>query len=124
MPFFAEKCESVDAQGAIACTTPDLHNGPMQRPSPLDNPETAHFAWARYRRLLWQMAAATVLVVTVVLGWLYAQYGTVSIHLYVAAALGVAVTMMLAGVLMGLAFLSSGTGHDDSVIDPLADRDC
>ena len=89
----------------------------------MDDPETARFAWARYRRAMRQMAGVTLLVVAVVLGWLYLENGAVSIHLFVAAGLGVALTMMLAGALMGLAFLSSGTGHDDSVIDPLADRD-
>jgi len=95
----------------------------MRNPSPLDDPEKARFAWARYRRIMRRMAVATVLVDGLVLGWLYLSFGTASIHLYLATGLGIAATMMLAGALMGLAFMSSGTGHDDSVIDPLGDRD-
>ena len=37
----------------------------------------------------------------------------------VATALGVGGMMLLTAALMGLVFLSSGTGHDQSVIDPL-----
>ena len=91
----------------------------MTRPSPLDDPATARFAWRRFRRLLWRMLGASLAVAGLVLAALYHQYGPISIHLYVASGLGVIATMMLAGALMGLAFLSNGTGHDDSVIDPL-----
>lgn len=107
----------------IAHLLPDRHIGTMRSPSPLDGPANARFAWARYRRIMWKMAAATVPVVLLALGWLYLVHGAVSIHLYLAAGLGIAGTMMLGGALMGLAFLSSGTGHDDSVIDPLGDHD-
>ena len=30
--------------------------------------------------------------------------------------------MMLMAALMGLVFLSSGTGHDESIVDPLEDE--
>ena len=30
--------------------------------------------------------------------------------------------MMLMAALMGLVFLSSGTGHDEAVLDPLEDK--
>ena len=53
---------------------------------------------------------------------LFREYGLVSINLYIATALGIAGTMMLTTALMGLVFLSSGTGHDHAVIDPLADE--
>lgn len=82
----------------------------------------ARFAWRRFRRLMWRMLGASLAAAGLVLGALYEQYGPVSIHLYVASGLGVIATMMLAGALMGLAFLSSGTGHDDSVIDPIDRR--
>ena len=90
----------------------------MALPSPLDDPKKAGFAWRRYRRLMRRMLGASLVVVCLVLGGLYLKFGPVSIHLYIATGLGVLGTMMLAGALMGLAFLSSGTGHDDSVIDP------
>lgn len=90
-------------------------------PSPLDDPDKAAFAWARYRRLMRLMFAVTLATVIVALGVIYSQLGVVSIHIFIAAALGIGVMMMLAGALMGLLFLSSGTGHDESIYDPLED---
>lgn len=89
--------------------------------SPLEDPIVAHHAWARYRRIMRYMALVTLVVEALVLGWLYHDNGPVSIHLYIAAALGVGVTMLVGTGLMGLVFLSNGTGHDESVIDPFAD---
>ena len=61
----------------------------------------------------------TILVVTVFMGMLWTRDEPISIHFYIATALGVGFATMLMSVLMGLVFLSSGTGHDES----LADRD-
>jgi len=44
------------------------------------------------------------------------------IHMILATVIGVWLTFMLGTALMALAFLSSGTGHDDQVIDPLKDE--
>lgn len=93
----------------------------MKRPSPLDDPGQAAFAWARYKRVMRAMGWVTLAVVLLALALLYRSNGLVSIHLYIATALGVGLTIMLTAALMGLIFLSSGTGHDDSIIDPLDD---
>ena len=45
----------------------------------------------------------------------------VSPHLFIAAALGIGFSMLLMSALMGLVFLSSGTGHDEAVEDFAAD---
>jgi hypothetical protein len=90
--------------------------------SPLDDPETAHFAWGRYKRLMAFMGWVTVAVVVICLALLYRSSGFVSIHLFIAAGLGIAAAMMLMAALMGLVFLSSGSGHDDSIVDPLEDE--
>lgn len=63
--------------------------------------------------------------VTLVAGSLWVLYrsnGLVSIHMYIAAALGIGFTMLLTSALMGLLFLSSGTGHDESIMDKLEDE--
>jgi len=91
----------------------------MIPPSPLDDPETAAHAWARYRRLMRLMMGVTVGVVLLAMAVLYAQNGMISIHVYIATALGIGLTMLLMSALMGLVFLSSGTGHDESIADPL-----
>ena len=87
--------------------------------SPLDDPQLAEFAWARYKRLMRWTAMVTVLVIAVAVTLLYLSNGFVSIHLYVATTLGIGFTMMLTAALMGLVFLSSGTGHDESIDDAL-----
>ncbi len=91
--------------------------------SPLDNPEAAQFAWARYRRLMRFMFAITVGAVAVSFVLLYRANGLVSIHLYIATAIGVGLSMLLMSALMGLVFLSSGTGHDEATMDRNDERD-
>ncbi|MGI8943456.1 MAG: hypothetical protein ACR2FJ_04340 [Qipengyuania sp.] len=83
--------------------------------SPLDDPETASFAWARYRKVMRRVVLATLGVVIVVLLMLYDAESEASVHYYIAIALGVGGVMLLAGALMGLVFMSSGTGHDQSI---------
>lgn len=90
--------------------------------SPLDDPRNSDYAWARYRRLMMFMGLVSVSVSAVVLVYLYRTVGMVSIHYYIAAFLGITLMMMLMAALMGLTFLSSGTGHDEAVEDPLADQ--
>ncbi|NNC52429.1 MAG: hypothetical protein HKO08_05250 [Erythrobacter sp.] len=83
--------------------------------SPLDDPEAAAFAWARYRRIMRFMMLLTIGLVSIAMALLYKFGGEVSVHFYIATALGVGFVMLLTGALMGLVFLSSGTGHDESV---------
>jgi hypothetical protein len=89
----------------------------MARRSPLDDPRNAAHAWARYKRLMRWMGALTLAVLVVTLGLFYWLTGGVSVHFFIATALGIGVMMMLTAALMGLVFLSSGTGHDESVSD-------
>jgi hypothetical protein len=91
--------------------------------SPLDDPGNAAFAWARYRRLMRWMGGVTLAVVVVCLAILYRSDGFVSIHFFIAAGLGIGAAMMLMAALMGLVFLSNGTGHDDSIVDPFEDEE-
>ena len=93
------------------------------RPSPLDEPNRSAHAWKRYKRVLGWMGLLTLGVIALALGVLYATGSLVSIHFVIATALGIGFTMMLMAALMGLVFLSSGTGHDESVADLLDDRD-
>lgn len=89
--------------------------------SPLDNPDQAAHAWARYKRLMKYMVGVTLAVVVLALILLYRINGFVSIHFYIATALGIGFAMLLMSALMGLVFLSSGTGHDEAILDPLND---
>lgn len=89
----------------------------MTRHSPLDDPQIAAHAWARFKRLMRWMFGVTILVVMVFMVMLWTRDEPISIHFYIATALGVGFATMLMSALMGLVFLSSGTGHDESVRD-------
>ncbi|HEX7856440.1 MAG TPA: hypothetical protein VF503_22425 [Sphingobium sp.] len=89
-----------------------------QRPG-LSDPDAASFAWRRFRRILHYMNLVSIACGAggVVILWL--SSGGVP---WIFAALtfaGIYATVLLAAVLMGLMFLSNGTGHDEQVIDPL-----
>ncbi len=90
----------------------------MANPSPLDDPEYANFAWARYWKLMRWMALFALFCVIISLALLFWKNGFVSIHFYIASAFGIGFTALLTAALMGLVFLSSGSGHDESIEDP------
>ena len=89
----------------------------MVRRSPLDDPRKAAHAWARYKRLMRGMFMFTIAVVVLALAAIYSQTGMVSVHFFIATALGIGFAMLLMAALMGLVFLSSGTGHDEAIDD-------
>ena len=89
----------------------------MSKGSPLDDPEKAAHAWARYRRIMRFMLILTIGVVVLAMAVLYDGESEASVHYYIAAALGIGFTMLVASALMGLVFLSNGTGHDEAVRD-------
>ncbi len=68
------------------------------------------------------MSVTSALAVVAALSWLSVEMGDdLTIHMMIATAAGVGLSVLLGAALMGLVFLSSGSGHDDSVIDPLGD---
>ena len=91
-------------------------------PSNLDDPEIATFVWRRYRRLMTWMALAALITTAAAISFLYQRHPQASFHLYIAAAGGVFFSVMLGSGLMGLVFLSAGTGHDDAIEDRLEDE--
>jgi hypothetical protein len=94
------------------------------RPSRLDDPSYADFAWDRYRRLMIWMASGAFVSVLLGLGGLWLILGEIPIHMMIATSLGIFFSVLLAAALMGLVFLSAGSGHDDSIVDPfLGDED-
>ena len=91
--------------------------------SPLDDSPASDFAWTRFRRMMRWWALASVLIAAVALAWFWQGLGLVSIHFYIAAALGIGAMTMMTGALMSLLFLSSGSGHDEAVRDWERDGD-
>jgi len=94
----------------------------MVKRSPLDNRDTAQVAWARYRKLMRGMALVSIGAVILALGWLRLSMGeALTLHMMIATAAGVGLSVMLGAALMGLVFLSSGSGHDEAIEDPFED---
>ncbi|WP_370307518.1 hypothetical protein [Sphingobium abikonense] len=94
----------------------------MTRKEALDDPQIAATAWGRFRRIMACMAAGGVACVGAALFFLYWWTGALPLHMAIATTLGVWLTFMLGTGLMALAFLSSGTGHDEQVIDRAKDE--
>jgi len=85
------------------------------RPSGLDDPQYAAFAWARFRKIMaWMTLAAAICVAGVIAAMAHVQ-GPLHLVTMLAVIGGVGGSVMMAGLLMGLAFLSSGSGHDEDV---------
>ncbi len=92
----------------------------MSRPD-LDDPVYAKFAWGRFRKLMIWMMLASAAATGAGLWLLHAMIGPIPLHMAIATGLGVFLTVLLAAALMGLVFLSSGTGHDETIRDPFED---
>lgn len=89
--------------------------------SKLDDPDYARFAWGRYKKLMLWMAVASVASTVVGIGLLLAIAGPMPLIAIVFIAGGIFFSVLLAAALMGLIFLSSGTGHDGHIEDPSRD---
>ncbi|MEG3092354.1 hypothetical protein [Sphingomonas sp. PB1R3] len=88
----------------------------MSPPPPgLDDPEQAAFAWARFRVMMAWMTLAAAIAVAVAMIALARIYGPLNAVTMLGVIGGIGGMVMLTGALMGLVFLSSGTGHDEDV---------
>ncbi len=83
----------------------------------LDDPDYARFAWSRFRDLMAWMTLAAAITVAAALVALAEVYGPLNLSSMLGVIGGVGGSVMMAGALMGLVFLSSGTGHDERVDD-------
>lgn len=81
----------------------------------LSDPVSAAHAWARYRWIMRWVILTAVLGVAAALLWLKFEGSPLTAAVVIATSAGVAFSILLAGALMGLIFLSAGTGHDDDV---------
>ena len=92
-----------------------MSNNPTPSPGPLADPDYAAFAWRRFRRIMAWMTLAAAVSVVAVLYVLQLQLGPLPLFMVLAVSGGVGFTVLMAAGLMGLVFLSSGTGHDEDV---------
>ncbi len=93
---------------------------PVPKPLPeTDSAAKLHYertaiAWARYKRLMRWMAIAAVTAVLLALIYLKSSGGPVPIHMLIATIAGVGLSVLLGTGLMGLAYFSNNSGHDDA----------
>ena len=88
---------------------PDQGRNPPPRPDPLPPGSML----VRFRRIMKWMALVSIAVAALAVVLVASGDEGVHIHMMIATALGVGLTVMLAAALMTLAFLSSSSGHDD-----------
>lgn len=94
----------------------------MAKPD-LSDPDYARFAWGRYKRLMWWMALAAAVTTAGALGLLWWAQGPLPWIFLALTAGGIFFSVVLGAALMGLVFLSSGTGHDEQIQDFSKDDD-
>lgn len=88
--------------------------------STLSDPDGARYAWARFRLLIKWSAFAALVVSGIAIWIIHRDEGEIGWVTLLAIFGGIGGSVMMGGLLMGLVFLSSGTGHDEDVrrIDP------
>src|SRR5688572_442791 len=93
---------------------PDQGRTPPSKPDPLP----PFSMLARFRRIMKWMALVAIVVAALAVVLVASGDEGVHIHMMIATALGVGLTILLAAALMSLAFLSSSSGHDDHSMRP------
>ena len=84
-------------------------------PGGLDDPHYAAFAWGRFRAIMAWMVLVAALCSAGVIAVMAHLQGPLRLVTMFAILGGVGGSVIMAGLLMGLAFLSSGSGHDEAV---------
>ena len=81
------------------------------RPDPVPSPRLSTLN--RFRRIMKWLALFSVVIAAIAVLLVIQGDEGVHVHMMIATGLGVGLTVLLAGALMSLAFLSSSSGHDD-----------
>ena len=85
----------------------------MPSHDPIPDRERIVQAWRRYKALMSWMAVAALVAVGLALLWLKSQGLELNIHMAIATAAGVGLSVLLGTALMGLIYFSSHSGHDE-----------
>jgi len=86
-------------------------DNPKPLPDPLPTPRQSMLA--RFTRIMKWMALVAIAVAAIAVVLVASGNSGIHVHMMIATALGAGLTVLLAGALMTLAFLSSSSGHDD-----------
>jgi small-conductance mechanosensitive channel len=73
----------------------------------------AERAWAQYKRMMKWMVLAAVVAVALALLYLWSTGDGLALHMVIATAAGVSLSVLVGTGLMGLVFLSNRSGHDE-----------
>ena len=96
----------------------------MPRPDPHPSPRGS--AWLRFRRIMRWMSLVAILAAGAAVYFVMRGEPDIKIHMLIATALGAGLSVLLGTALMTLAFVSSGSGHDEQAHrfgDSLQQRD-
>lgn len=85
----------------------------MPRPDPLPSPRRSMFR--QFWRIMRLMSVFSIVIAGIAVLLVIRGEEGVRIHMIIATALGVALTVLLGTALMTLAFLSARSGHDEQV---------
>ncbi len=83
----------------------------MPSPDPLPTPR--HSMLLRFRKIMRLLALLSIVIAAIAVIIVARDDDTVHVHMLIATALGVGLTVLLGTGLMALSFLSSSSGHDD-----------
>lgn len=81
------------------------------------NESPAPSAARRFWRLMTVVALVALLAIGAALFYAYATGAPLRLHFVLAMSLGIGLTLLLAGALMGLLFFSARSGHDEAAFD-------
>lgn len=76
------------------------------------DPPSAGLVRLRYRRMFKLVGLVALATAIVAVAALYLSLGEFQLHASIAMAIGIGLSVLLGGVLMGLVFLSNASGHD------------
>ena len=83
----------------------------MPIPDPVPSPRGS--AWRRFRRIMRWMSLAAIAAAAAAVWFVARGEPEIQVHMLIATALGAGLSVLLGAALMTLAFLSSGSGHDE-----------
>ena len=74
--------------------------------------------WRHFRRLMLLMTLSAIATAAIAIWQMRVQGVPFHLHFMIAMGGGIVIALLLAGALMGLAFVSNRSGHDDSISVP------
>ncbi len=84
----------------------------------MEHHESAPDHWQRFRRLMRWTAITAVVAIIAAIAALVVSGAPIRLHMLIAVALGIGLSVLLAGALMGLVFVSARSGHDGDAHAP------